>query len=110
MEEEYKAGRHLADALETTEGNLMFLRDGGLLHPYNSPVLKTYPEDAKEDAGKGLYYWALARESYIGFTYNKIFCPKRRCRKTLMVFSIPSSKEKWASASVRQQALRSSVQ
>jgi iron(III) transport system substrate-binding protein len=71
MEEEYKAGRHLADALETTEGNLMFLRDGGLLHPYNSPVLKTYPEDAKEDAEKGLYYWALARESYIGFTYNK---------------------------------------
>lgn len=39
MEEEYKAGRHLADALETTEGNLMFLRDGGLQHPYNSPVL-----------------------------------------------------------------------
>lgn len=31
----------------------------------------TYPEDAKEDAGKGLYYWALARESYIGLTYNK---------------------------------------
>ena len=29
MEEEYKAGRHLADALETTQGNLMFLRDGG---------------------------------------------------------------------------------
>lgn len=69
--EEYKAGRHLADTIETTEGNLMFMRDGGILHPYNSPVLKSYPEDAKEEAGKGLYYWALARESYIGFTYNK---------------------------------------
>jgi len=71
MEEEYKAGRFIADAIETTEGNLMFMRDGGLLQPYNSPVLKAYPDDAKEDAGKGLYYWALARESYIGFTYNK---------------------------------------
>ena len=71
MEEEYKAGRFIADAIETTEGNLMFMRDSGLLQPYNSPVLKNYPDDAKEDAGKGLYYWALARESYIGFTYNK---------------------------------------
>ena len=71
MEEEYKAGRFIADAIETTEGNLMFMRDAGLLQPYNSPVLKNYPDDAKEDAGKGLYYWALARESYIGFTYNK---------------------------------------
>lgn len=71
MEEEYKAGRFIADAIETTEGNLMFMRDLGLLQPYNSPLLKNYPDDAKEEAGKGLYYWALARESYIGFTYNK---------------------------------------
>ncbi|HEY7716164.1 MAG TPA: extracellular solute-binding protein [Candidatus Binatia bacterium] len=71
MSEEYKAGRNLVDTIETTEGNLMFMRDSRLLQPYNSPVLKNYPEDAKEEAGKGLYYWALARESYIGFTYNK---------------------------------------
>jgi iron(III) transport system substrate-binding protein len=76
MEEEYKAGRFIADALETTEGNLMFMRDAGLLQPYNSPVLKNYPDEAKEDAGKGLYYWALARESYIGFTYNRNLFPK----------------------------------
>lgn len=76
MEEEYKAGRFIADSIETTEGNLMFMRDLGLLQPYNSPVLKNYPDDAKEDAGKGLYYWALARESYIGFTYNKNLLPK----------------------------------
>jgi iron(III) transport system substrate-binding protein len=71
LEEEYKARRHLVDAIETTEGNLMFMRDAGLLQPYNSPVLKSYPDEAKEAAAKGLYYWALARESYIGFTYNK---------------------------------------
>ena len=74
--EEYKAGRYIADAIETTEGNLMFMRDAGLLQPYNSPVLKNYPDEAKEEAGKGLYYWALARESYIGFTYNTNLLPK----------------------------------
>jgi iron(III) transport system substrate-binding protein len=38
MQEEYKAGRFIADAVETTEGNLMSMRDAGLLQPYNSPV------------------------------------------------------------------------
>jgi iron(III) transport system substrate-binding protein len=71
LEEEAKARRNIADAIETTEGNLMFMRDGNILHPYDSPYLKNYPEDAKEPAQKGLYYWALARESYIGFAYNK---------------------------------------
>ena len=61
MEEEYKAGRFIADSIETTEGNLMFMRDLGLLQPYNSPVLKNYPDDAKEDAGKGLLLGAGAR-------------------------------------------------
>src|SRR4026207_237198 len=31
LEEESKAGRNIADAIETTEGNLMFMRDGNLL-------------------------------------------------------------------------------
>jgi iron(III) transport system substrate-binding protein len=75
MTEEYKAGRNLVDTIETTEGNLMFMRDSRLLQPYNSPMLRAYPEDAKEPAGKGLYYWALARESYIGFAYNKNLLP-----------------------------------
>ena len=76
MTEEYRAGRMLVDAIETTEGNLMFMRDDGLLQPFNSPVLKAYPDEAKEEAGKGLYFWALARESYVGFTYNKILLAK----------------------------------
>jgi len=81
LEEETKARRNIADAIETTEGNLMFMRDGKLLRPYNSLHLKKYPDDAKEPAQKGLYYWALARESYVGFMYNtnlvsKGFAPK----------------------------------
>jgi iron(III) transport system substrate-binding protein len=76
LEEETKARRYIADAIETTEGNLMFMREGQLLRPYNSPHLARYPDDAKEPAQKGFYYWVLARESYIGFTYNKNLVPK----------------------------------
>ncbi len=81
MEEEYKARRYIADAIETTEGNLMFMRDGGLLQPYTSPQLSKYPEDAKEPAQKGLYYWALARESYTSFMYNTKLLPKSAAPK-----------------------------
>jgi hypothetical protein len=55
---------------ETTEGNLLFMRDAFLLRPYYSPHFKSYPEDAKEKGERGLYFWAIARESYIGFAYN----------------------------------------
>jgi iron(III) transport system substrate-binding protein len=76
MQEEAKARRNIADTIETTEGSLIFLRDDKLLRPYDSPYLDTYPEDGKERADKNLVYWALARESYIGFTYNKSLVPK----------------------------------
>ena len=52
------------------------MRDGKLLRPYDSPQLDRYPEDGKERADKNLVYWALARESYIGFTYNKTLVTK----------------------------------
>ena len=76
LEEEGKARRNIADTIETTEGSLIFLRDGKLLRPYDSPQLDRYPEDGKERADKNLVYWALARESYIGFTYNKTLVTK----------------------------------
>ena len=94
LEEETKARRNIADAIETTEGNLMFMRDGQILRPYTSPHLKSYPEDAKEPASKGLYYWALARESYIGFTYNKDLVPKGVAQKNFEVLLNPQLKGK----------------
>jgi iron(III) transport system substrate-binding protein len=81
LEEEGKARRNIADAIETTEGSLIFLRDGKLLRPYDSPYLDKYPEDGKERADKRLVYWALARESYIGFTYNTNLVPKEAVPK-----------------------------
>ncbi|HXV78713.1 MAG TPA: extracellular solute-binding protein [Candidatus Binatia bacterium] len=94
LEEETKARRNIADAIETTEGNLMFMRDGKILRPYTSPHLKSYPEEAKEPASKGLYYWALARESYIGFTYNKSLVPKGVAQKNFEVLLNPQLKGK----------------
>jgi iron(III) transport system substrate-binding protein len=81
LEEEAKARRNIADTVETTEGSLIFLRDEKLLRPYDSPYLDKYPEDGKERADKNLVYWALARESYIGFTYNKTLVPKEAVPK-----------------------------
>jgi iron(III) transport system substrate-binding protein len=71
MIEEAKAKRYIADTVETTEGNLMFMRESFLLRPYHSPHFASYPEEAKEKGESGLYFWGIARESYIGFAYNK---------------------------------------
>jgi iron(III) transport system substrate-binding protein len=71
MVEEAKARRPIVDTIETTEGNLMFQRDALLIRPYFSPHFAAYPEEAKQPAERGLYFWATARESYIGFAYNK---------------------------------------
>jgi len=81
MTEEAKAKRYIADTVETTEGNLMFMRDAFLLRPYLSPHFATYPEDAKEKSERGLYFWAIARESYIGFAYNKKLLSKNAVPK-----------------------------
>src|ERR1043166_3408949 len=81
LQEEGKARRNIADTIETTEGSLIFLRDEKLLRPYDSPQLDKYPEDGKERADKNLVYWALARESYIGFAYNRTLVPKEAVPK-----------------------------
>src|SRR6476619_7372799 len=76
LEEEGKARLYFFDTTATTESSLIFLRDDKLLRPYDSPHLDRYPEDGKERADKNTVYWALARESYIGLTYNKTLVPK----------------------------------
>jgi iron(III) transport system substrate-binding protein len=76
MMEEAKAKRPIVDTIETTEANLMFQRDAFLLRPYHSPYFANYPADAKQAGERGLYFWATARESYIGFAYNKNLLPK----------------------------------
>jgi iron(III) transport system substrate-binding protein len=71
MAEETKARRPTFDALETTYDFMMVSRANNLTRPYNSPVLASYPAEAKENADKGLTFWTIFRESYMGFGYNK---------------------------------------
>jgi iron(III) transport system substrate-binding protein len=70
---EAQARRHIADAIETTLPGLLTFRDNQLLMPYTSPHLAAFPEDSQEKGPKNLVYWTIARESYIGFGYNKNF-------------------------------------
>jgi ABC-type Fe3+ transport system substrate-binding protein len=67
---EARAGRYLADAMETTPGSLMLLRENGILKPYASPELAKYPEEAKTKADGTRVYWVTDREAYLGFGYN----------------------------------------
>ena len=94
-----KPSGSIVDTIETTEANLMFQRDAFLLRPYHSPYFASYPEDAKQKGERGLYFWATARESYIGFAYNKNYCPRMPCRKTTKACSIRRSKAAWGSPS-----------
>jgi iron(III) transport system substrate-binding protein len=67
---EAQAGRHVADALESTPGLLMLLRERGLLKAYTSPELWRYPDTAKTKADGTRIYWVTDREAYLGFGYN----------------------------------------
>jgi len=68
---EAQAKRYIVDAIETTPGSLMLVRDNKLLLPYNSPYLTDYPEGSKDKAPGGLFYTTVDRESYAGIGYNK---------------------------------------
>jgi ABC-type Fe3+ transport system substrate-binding protein len=71
MSEEAQARRSVFDVLETTLDSLMISRANNLIRPYGSPHLARYPDEAKEKGEKGLAFWAIDRESYNGFGYNK---------------------------------------
>ena len=67
---EAQARQVIADTIETTLPALRFLRENKLLIAYASPYLGKYPANTKEDAGHGLVYWAVDRETYMGVGYN----------------------------------------
>jgi len=72
---EAQAKQIIADAIETTLPTLRFLRENKLLIPYASPHLGKYPPSTKEGAARGLVYWAIDRETYMGVGYNTNLIP-----------------------------------
>ena len=93
---EAKAGRYLADALETTPGALMLLRDAGVLKPFTSPELNKFPEEAKTRSDKGLIYWVTDREAYLGFGYNTKMLSANQIPKNFQDLLRPELKSKMA--------------
>ena len=96
MTEEAKARRAIADALETTTDTLTSLREAKLLAPFNSPYLRNYPQAAREKANGGLVFWTFARESYLGFSYNKNKIPPASVPKGFDGFANPELKGRLA--------------
>jgi iron(III) transport system substrate-binding protein len=68
---ETQSKRYIVDTIETTIPLLKLLRDNKLLEPYFFPTQAKYPEHVKEKGPKGLFYWAIDRESHILLSYNK---------------------------------------
>jgi iron(III) transport system substrate-binding protein len=72
---ESQAKRYIVDTIESTLPLLKLLKDNQLLTPYYFPTQAKYPEHVKEKGPKGLFYWAIDRESHIGLAYNKNSVP-----------------------------------
>ena len=72
---EAQARQVIADVIETTLPTLRYLRENQLLIPYTSVHLAKYPAYAKENATKGLVYWGIDRETYMGVGYNTNLIP-----------------------------------
>src|SRR5215472_17727962 len=69
---EAQSQRYIVDTLETTIPLLKLLKDNKMIQPYYFPTEAKFPDTVKEKSPvKGLYYWAIDRESHIGLGYNK---------------------------------------
>jgi iron(III) transport system substrate-binding protein len=68
---ESQAKKYLMDVAESSPPLLMLMRAMKRITPFSVPHLAKFPAESKEEAGKGSFYWATDRESYMGFAYNK---------------------------------------
>ncbi len=94
--EEARARRNLVDTLEGTGEVLAAFREAKLLAPFTSPYFRNYPPAAKQRADNELYYWAAARESYVGFGYNKNKLPSSAVPTDFDGFLNPELKGRFA--------------
>jgi iron(III) transport system substrate-binding protein len=93
---EAQAGRFVADALESTPGLLMLLRERNILKPYVSPELSRYPDEAKTKSDGARVYWVTDREAYLGFGYNTKMIPAGDVPKNFQDLLRPELKGKLA--------------
>jgi iron(III) transport system substrate-binding protein len=96
---EAQSQRYIVDTLETTIPLLKLLKDNKMIQPYYFPTEAKFPDTVKEKSPvKGLYYWAIDRESHIGLGYNKNSIPATLAPKNYQGLLRPELKDKIAFA------------
>jgi iron(III) transport system substrate-binding protein len=95
---EAQSKRYIADTFETTIPLLKLLKENGMLVPYYFPTQAKYPDNVKEKAPKGLFFWAIDRESHIGLAYNKNLVPSNLAPKNYQELLRSELKDKIAFA------------
>ncbi len=80
--EEVKAGRVLADVVETTSDGMAFLKREGLFQEYYSPEARYYPNELKPK-GKSGFYYLPDRETYNSLGFNTQLIPPATAPKSL---------------------------
>src|SRR5262247_3193111 len=90
MMEEAKAKRDIADTVETTEGNLMFMRDAYLLRPYHSPYFASYRRTPKRKEKGGCIFGPSPASRTSALLTIRNCCPRTPYRKTTKACCIRS--------------------
>jgi iron(III) transport system substrate-binding protein len=93
--EESRAGRHLADVVESTEANIAGLHKRELLQEHYSPELRFYDDQVLAKGKRGVYYWA-DRELYISLGFNTNIVSAAEAPKSLKDLLDPKWKGKMA--------------
>jgi len=93
--EEVKAGRVLADVVETTADGLGVLKREGLFQEYFSPEARHYPNDLKP-RGKNGFFYLPNRETYNSLGFNNQLIPSASAPRGLKDLLDPKWKGKMA--------------
>jgi len=95
--EEFKAGQHLVDVIETTAATMKIMNREGMFQEYLVPDARFYPDDVKEK-GKSGYYYLGDRETYISLGFNTKLITPSEAPKTLKDLVDPKWKGKMSIA------------
>jgi len=93
--EEVKAGRVLADIVETTSDGLGVLKREGLFQEYFSPEARHYPNELKP-RGKSGFFYLPNRETYNSLGFNTKSVPPASAPRSLKDLADPKWKGKMA--------------
>jgi iron(III) transport system substrate-binding protein len=93
--EEVKAGRILADVVETTADGMGVMKREGLFQEYYSPEARYYPNDLKP-RGKNGFFYLPNRETYNSLGFNTKLIPPATAPRNLKDLLDPKWKGKMA--------------